>query len=66
MTSRPTSRFGTGFQIVRVPMFHTLKSGLQPANATAPVGATPPSVRIGLCGDEQNSVRAVPLYVVEL
>ena len=66
MTSRPTSRFGTGFQIERVPTFHTLKSGLQPANATAPVGATPPSVRIGLCGEAQNRVWAVPLNVVWL
>ncbi len=28
MTSRPTSRFGTGFQIERVPTFHTLKFGV--------------------------------------
>src|SRR5262245_20760557 len=69
MNSRPISRFGTGFQIVRVPTFHTLKSGLQPATAEAsvPVGGVngAAALRIGLCGDEQNSSWAVELNVVE-
>src|SRR2546423_726418 len=65
MTSRPISNCGAGFQIVRTPAFHTLKSGLQPGTCepAAPVSGVfgAARLRIGLCGEEQNNVVAVSL-----
>src|SRR6267154_5967815 len=54
-SSIPISRFGTGFQIVRVPIPHQLKSGLQPMTGpVAKFGVAPAAVRIGPTGDEQK------------
>src|SRR3954470_16327909 len=56
-TSTPISRFGTGFQVVREPTPHHLKSGLQPARPATLLNATglaPARLRTGVFAPEQN------------